>query len=64
MEKKGSKAYGVEQTPFILPHRWTYMRHCLCMDDYVRNRLGEKDMIVSRIYYTKSGKSKQLVEMD
>ena len=54
---------GAEQTPFILPYRWTFETLQKCIQDYTKNRLGLKDMEVSQIYYKKSGKSRTVVAM-
>ena len=51
---------GVEQTPFVLPHRWTFETLKTSIEQYVNSHLGIQSK-VAQIYYKKSGRSRAII---
>ena len=48
------KVSGAENTPFVLPQRWTFTTLKNCVSDYVNRGKEETQLIVKQLYYKRS----------
>ena len=64
IETKNGKVKGAESTPFELSCGWDFASLKNMITDQVQLSTGNKEIVISQLYYKKHGRSKTIVAVN